>query len=331
MRVLWGGVKTCVKYIVRPHFRKYIEKYNQPISLCFEERGELWKGHIVYLISMEDLEGMESHMGFFALLNCVLNRLSYADRLGFIPVVHYPITVLYYDSNLDYITSNVFEYFFEPVSTLTYEDTKIVQNLVISKEADSQFLLKYKPGYLLDNSGILRLSEIWLKYIHFNKETKIKLNKDIKLITLAKKVLGVHIRGTDFKNINKNHPVAISIEQYIKQAKEIFESGNYSHIFIATDEMDAIYKLSSAFDKKTILFYTDVLRSDNGEPLHKTENCRKMHKYLLGYEVLRDMITLANCDGFIAGKSQVSLAVQIYNGTLKKRFEDLCILDNGIY
>ncbi len=79
-----------------------------------------------------------------------------------------------------------------------------------------------------------------------------------------------------------------------------------------------------------LLIYNDVFRSKSGLPVHKQENDRLRHKYLLGFEVLRDMYTLVKCNGFIAGRSQVSLSVQIYKKMCNEQFEDFCILDNGM-
>ena len=47
--------------------------------------------------------------------------------------------------------------------------------------------------------------------------------------------------------------------------------------------------------------------------------------------MLRDMYTLSLCDGFIAGMSQVSLAVRIFKKSRDEEFNNLCILNNGMY
>ena len=60
------------------------------------------------------------------------------------------------------------------------------------------------------------------------------------------------------------------------------------------------------------------------------ESDREHHHYKLGLEVLRDVYTLASCEYFLAGMSNVSLAAQyirIANGSEHKK---VVILDNGI-
>lgn len=328
---IYKGVTTAIKYVVNPDFRAYINEYNLPTHLSFIEKGNCRYGEIIYLIGMEDLGGLEKNMGFFALFNCVLNRLYYADRFGLVPVVHYPKTVLYYDSMME--QSNVFEYFFYPVSNVNYEEALKAKNLVISSERDSQYNLRNKPGYLLDERGICNLADVAKKYIRFNHVTQMRLDEGVKILDKMEKVLGVHIRGTDFKNKNKNHPIAVSLNQYKKKIREILVRG-YTGVFLATDEEMVINEVAQmdifANSECQLLIYNDVFRSKSGLPVHKQENDRLRHKYLLGFEVLRDMYTLVKCNGFIAGRSQVSLSVQIYKKMCNEQFEDFCILDNGM-
>ncbi|MBO5479077.1 MAG: O-fucosyltransferase family protein [Clostridia bacterium] len=334
MLKIYKGIKTGVKYILNASFQEYVDEYNMPNHLRFRECGDYGYGEIIYLIGMEDLGGMEKHMGFFALFNCVLNRIYYADRLGLVPVVHYPQTVLYYDETMKQNQNNVFEYFFQPVSSIPYEKALKAKNLVISSEKDSQFNLCNKPGYLLDERGINNLANIAKKYIRFNDVTQSKLNEGLKLLDGTGKKLGVHIRGTDFKNKNKNHPIGITIEQYKEKIREIMFNGEYTCVFLATDE-EAVIREIEEMDifvkmKGKLLMYKDVFRSTNGLAVHKQEYNRLRHKYLLGFEVLRDMYTLAKCNGFIAGRSQVSLTVQIYKKMNNEQFDNICILDNGM-
>lgn len=326
MNQLYQCAKLAFRYIRDQEFRQYVNNYKSPNWFDFENNGDFFIGKIIYLITLEDLNGLEKSMGFFALVNCILNRLYYADRLGLVPVIKLPTTLLYYDGTFG---DNVFEYFFMPISDIAYADAIQAFNLVYSQERHSQFNLCGKPGYLLSEQGVENLASIWKKYFKFNQHTLEGLNKDMLISTNDNKVLGVHIRGTDFKNKNKNHPIAISYKQYYEKIQELYSKGGYEKIFVATDENMAIKELTSIYGDK-ILFYNDVLRSNNGSPIHTSVNNRSNHKYLLGYEVLRDMVTLSCCKGFIAGKSQVSLGVRIYKKSKNEVFTDCCILDNGM-
>lgn len=57
---------------------------------------------------------------------------------------------------------------------------------------------------------------------------------------------------------------------------------------------------------------------------------RKDHHFLLGYEVLRDMLTMARCEGLIAGYSNVSLAAQTFKYNMNASYEYLHINESRI-
>lgn len=331
MNNIINGIIAGLRYVKNQTFRNWVEQYGKPTAITFCQNGDCLFGTVIYYIGMKDLNGNEESMGFFALFNCVLNRLYYADRLGFVPYVEWPDTVLYYDKEFG---NNVWEYYFKPVSELQSQDVMNAYNLVISHEKDSQFNLKGKPGYLLDEEGIKNLSLVLKKYISLNDNLKSYIEKSMNQLNINKyfgKGLAVHIRGTDFYNVNKNHPKVITIEQYIEKIKELFNRNKYNYIFLATDENLVIKRLEEEFGIENVYYYEDTLRSNDGLHVHKSSNNRLNHKYLLGCEILRDMYTLAKCDGFIAGMSQVSLAVRILKKSWNEEWYDLQILNNGIY
>ena len=76
--------------------------------------------------------------------------------------------------------------------------------------------------------------------------------------------------------------------------------------------------------------YPDVIRSDGLDSVMNSRSDRKLHHYLLGWEVLRDMHTMAACEGMIAGLSQVSKAARIQKRAAGNEYADLIILDKGI-
>ena len=58
---------------------------------------------------------------------------------------------------------------------------------------------------------------------------------------------------------------------------------------------------------------------------------RENTHYLDGLEALRDVYTLAECNGLIAGLSQISIAARIVRLAENGSFEYMKILDKGIY
>ncbi len=76
--------------------------------------------------------------------------------------------------------------------------------------------------------------------------------------------------------------------------------------------------------------YQDVIRSSGTDTVMHSSVERENHHYLLGMEVLRDMITLSKCGGFIAGLSQVSIAARIFRQSYGYSYTDEKVLDRGI-
>ncbi len=329
MNKIIGGFLTGLRYVKNDRFKDWVNAYEKATSITFQQTGTGAYGRLIYYIGMEDLGECEKKgMGFFALFNSVLKRLVYADRLGMLPYVSYPESVLYFDKE---VGENVWEYYFEPVSDIRQEDVKNAYNLVISKEKDSWLNLKWKTGYEIDDEGIDVLSNIAKKYIRVNTNIQEYLRGGVDLLDIKNVgVLGVHIRGTDFKKGKRNHPIAVPLERYIEKAQEIFYKNHYSVIFLATDEDGVIAKMQDIFGRERVRYYQDTLRSIDGTPIHRSENNRSHHKYWLGCEVLRDAYTLAKCDGLIAGKSQVSLAVRILKKSWEIHWRDLQIIDMGM-
>lgn len=60
------------------------------------------------------------------------------------------------------------------------------------------------------------------------------------------------------------------------------------------------------------------------------EHEREEQKYYLGREVLRDMLTLSCCDGFIAGVSNVSNFARIWKYRQNKAFQYMKIINRGL-
>lgn len=143
------------------------------------------------------------------------------------------------------------------------------------------------------------------------------------------RVLGIHFRGTDFKRNYNGHPVNLTVEDYITEIDRIMEHKSYDTMFLATDDLEAIKKLINRYGQK-LVYYSDVTRSEGDETVMKSDCVRENHHYLLGLEVLRDMLTLAECDGLVAGLSQVSMAARIQKKSYGKEYEELVIINKGM-
>lgn len=265
-------------------------------------------------------------MGFGALLRYTLVALYNSDCIGIQPFVKWGKYTLYYDENAEFEKENVFNYYYEPIPKLNVLNS----NIKYIMDIKHGFSIKEKnENYRISDDEITALSLIYKKYIFLNKKTKEYLHLNLKKIFTSEKILGVHIRGTDFNVGYVTHPKTISVDVYIKTIKKFFSSGKYNKIFIATEDINLLDSFKEVFGN-SLVYYDDVFRTSGKTGPHGTQNDRPLHHYKLGLEVLRDIYTLAYCDSLICGMSQVSFAARYINKALGRKYEEFFLIDNGI-
>lgn len=294
----------------------YVESYgNKPIS------------DSIFFIDME-----ESHSGFFAEHNRLLALLYFADKYDMRPVVKYHAGYCYAEKHPVNGTENPFEYYFEQPAGISLEELESCKRVFRSRKENSYEVNKLSDdanGYTRSERYLDEMARITAKYIRLNSIVKEKMDKEIEALMGDGKVLAAHVRGTDFKQNFNGHPVSIGAGEYLEATIRTFEKGAYDKVFLATDDSGALEKYREQFGDKAV-FYRDVVRSDGSDTVMHSDMPRENHHYLLGYEVLRDMYTLAACDGLVAGLSQVSYAARIQKKSTGKEYSDLVILDKGI-
>ena len=81
--------------------------------MLIKHNGESNIGKTIYHISA-GAEGND-YRGFFALMRGVLEGISYAKSMGLIPVVEWGCGTFYYDTDMEVLSKNAFDYYFAPV------------------------------------------------------------------------------------------------------------------------------------------------------------------------------------------------------------------------
>lgn len=322
-----------------PVFREIIRGYydvdhQEACTLLLEHSGELMPDKIVYDIS----RGEEKHtrVGFGASMHRLLYGLKFAEMINAVPRVLWGPNMPYYDHGMDDITKNAFEYYFEPLSEAANYPLKEFKNIL---KSNGKEILIYQnmvdESYNVNDNNIKILAEMYKKYIHLNEKTSQYINYEINKLfnrnehEVPSRILGVHVRGTDFNLNLANHPHVITPKEYLAKTKALFSRGKYDKIFIATEDSSVIEMFSSEFGDN-ILYYKDVFRTSGNSSPHTTPNGRQLNNYKLGLEVLRDVYTLSNCNGFISGLSHVSFAARYVNLALDRKFDEIVVLNEGL-
>lgn len=267
--------------------------------------------------------------GFFALIGQNLRSIYFAQTYHLKPCIVWGKNSLYYDTRMDKITENAFEYFFEPLS-LEYEEILKEHLFVKSRGADSNRITHTAlkgSVYHISDEQIEVFASLYRRYFHLNSATKAYIDTGInKIMGKDEKVIGVHVRGTDFKNQFYRHPEFCGFEPFLEAAKKIVEEGGYSKIFLATDDEEAIELFRHDFGS-TVVFYEDCQRAKGNLCVMCNE---KAYPYEMGLEVLRDVYTLVHCDALICGLSQVAFAAQYIKKSQTEEFSYIKQIDMKI-
>lgn len=300
------------------------DKFNLKIN----HYGPYLKDKIIYNININDF-----NCGFFATHRKLLEYLYFADICGYIPVIQYGNSFLYAEDHKINGTSNPYEYYFRQPS-IQVKDVKKCHNVILSDSMHSDMvslILNGKYGvYDASLFYINQMARISRKYVKQNSIVDSYISNELGRLIGEEKILGVHVRGSDFKCNYHIHPVYVETGTYLEETRKQFDKGNWDRVFLATDDEDALEVFRKEFGS-SLLYYGDVYRTGSNKSVAFSSSEREDHHYKLGLEVLRDVYTLASCGGLISGISQVSLCARIiHKDKTKKEYEYLNCIHNGI-
>lgn len=300
-----------------------LECYFEKDIVKFEHYGNRNQNRILYYI---DLDEQYKNSGFGVLFKQMLVFILFAEKHSFQPVVRFGTHLLYAEQDDD----NIFEKYFQLKSGMKQKEVFQSRNVVKAKQHDLDFF--EGNSYSYDDKDIAMLAEVLNKYVIWNDTVGTSIRKEYERLCGKKRVLGVHIRATDFNFNYKNHPTSVSVNQYLDITENMLERRNYPYVFVATDSAEVIEQCRERLGDK-VLYYADTFRSENEQAIHygkNTEKVRKNHRFLLGYEVLRDIVTLSKCESVILSKSNVGICARIINQAYNPAFEECLIVDNGM-
>jgi hypothetical protein len=241
--------------------------------------------------------------GLFSILSGVICYLDFADRCGFIPVVDFEYFKTEYNQD-EYIegTKNAFEYYFLPVSSVKLDEVYSSRCVVLSGNG-------YPKGYNYTIANIPGLYKTFYKYIKIRPEIESLVN--ISKSSFTNKVLGVHFRGQEMRTA-AGHWFPPSNKQMFKAIDTMMQREPFDCIFVCTEDKRLLKILENKYPGMVISNDHFRTQSINAYKI----NPRKNHKYLLGREVLIDMLCLSKCDALISCSSNVAWMARFINNKL---------------
>ncbi|WP_303816122.1 hypothetical protein [Selenomonas ruminantium] len=327
------GNKKIYYYERMMRHRNDIDFVNRVIDINRDERSI----RLLHVVNSDTvlyyIEVNQYGMGMGAFLRWAIHGLWEADKYNWIPVIKF--SGVYDEKKVINGTTNMFEYYYKQpgkydISSLKNETCFLFDEGTLKRHANCYGMSKdLLVGYDINDKYIVDMGRLAAKYLHLNDSTQKYICDSINsIIDQNDKVIGVHIRGTDYKLKWKNHPKMISPKQYYDYIDTLINNG-YNKIFLATDDEEYVELFMQKYARNIVL-YGDVNRGRDKVNVAMAENRRANNNYLNGLEVIRDIYTLAACDALVSGLSQVSVASRIINQAIGKEYSECIIINNGV-
>jgi hypothetical protein len=254
--------------------------------------------------------------GLFSCFLQVLNNLAWCERNNVEPVIYWGEDSLYYQEGGYNGATNVWEYYFEPLSSAGYKQGEPIWRRGLDPDRVRLILAPFDKGYKQNLDKAFRQQVHALINRHIKVKPSITAKADLfyneKLA--GKKTIGIHLRGTDQFTEVKNEATIFSI---CEEANKIAAAMFGCQFFIATDEESLLEKAIELLNGP-VIFY-DSYRSRNGEAVHVHSSEHAYSRAKLGEEVLIEVLMFARCDKFIHTRSNVSTAVLFFNPELENK------------
>jgi len=294
--------------IVKRKTNPFVNQISKRKLFKIAKFGDLNPDKIFYIIKRDPGAGIFSNFVY------IMNHLRIAYVHEFIPYIDMEKWPSWYSEDEPINnTMNSWEYYFHQVCEYSSEEIYQSKNIIITR---NDFYNDFSKTLIDD--PIFKI--LFKKYIkiqdHINKEAQDFIDKNFK----DKKVMGVYLRGGECKR-TPNHtmpPTKKQVECYIN---ETLKKNDFDLIFLSTKEIhyEKIFQNSYKNQLKVYDSFKDEKDCFQIYP-------RKNHRYLLGKEIIVEMLILSKLENLSYNLSNVSLMSLFFNLNSK---QSRYLLDNG--
>lgn len=148
---------------------------------------------------------------------------------------------------------------------------------------------------------------LYNKFVVLNESTNRYVQKEMDQLGNPNGLLGVLMRGTDYVKLRpKWHPVQPEPGEVIAKAEKWFASGNFSGVYVATEE-ERLYKMAEAvLGAKNVMqnkrsYYDHAYYQSETREIGQVHFDRDNDNYWKGIEYLSSMLILSSCKTLVAG------------------------------
>ncbi len=226
--------------------------------------------------------------GFFSCFNCTLNHLICCEENNKTPIVYWGENSQYYDPSGYNGSTNVWEYYFEPVSNLAYTEQDIIH---FEPYPIAGFTIY---SWTMNITDRLRVNQIIRKYVKIKTTIQKKIDDFYDKHMKGRRTIGIHLRGTD--KYYEEPPVPL--DSIIDKANELADAN--TQFYIASDDQRLFDRAKKKL-RGLVINYT-VTRNSTDEYGWPGKHPQKA---LLGEEVLIEANLLSKCHIFLHTLSNV--------------------------
>lgn len=202
---------------------------------------------------------------------------------------------------------NIWEIFFEQPCRVELKEAYgsenycLIDDILAIKGSRDFFLKDYTDFY-----AVADRREKFRRYVRFNSDFQKRIEDAVNEM-IDEHSLGVLIRGTDYKNLKPmHHPKCIPLEEIFSAIDEYWDNGNYSNIFVATED-EAIFKeLQKKYGVRIACFNTARYGQTGSQSLNLyrvgvTDGEYRDSQYLLSLAILArcSSLILSPCGGSV--------------------------------
>ena len=249
-----------------------------------------------------------AHGGFFAQLNWCLYIFAYAKANSVVPRVslvsqNYGRGTMRHDWFQDY-----FRYSF-PI-----RNEGVFWAIRKKRITDISEL-----GFIEPDLTMQQAHNIFFETVSVRDPIREEVDNFVRHNYLGNCMLGIHYRGTD----KASEAPRVTYERVERHLDDLLENGQFSGVFLASDEQSFIDFLLKKVSGVPIVAREDLLRSIDGNPLHRSIDGHPLHLGQpksaigkLGLDALVNCMLLARCHSILRTSSFLSAWSSIFNPRL---------------
>lgn len=274
----------------------------------------------------------ENSNGFYNFFNRAVRTYHYAKKNGYEFLVDMKHYYTEYAGLDNYGKYNVWENYYDQPSSYSLEEAYCSKNVILSKfgtewdkDRIGDIFTEHKEKYLPH----VELGKLYADFFCVSSVLAKSIKKEKERLNWRdQRILGVLMRGTDFKNCPSRHPVTHPINDVIDDVLEIVSFKKFDFVYLATEDSEILEVFRERIGNK--LIYSDQYRTDRFDrPLMKIKFKRDNDGYMRGLEYCTVIEMLSVCDSIVANcMCGGTMAALTRN---QGKYEDILVYDDGFY